>query len=166
MSALDIWRHELRAHLGTEILLRRDQAARALFICDAPRRISNADTVRASLERQGFSIFVENGLWRIDLSSARQTAFIRSLHPGLPPRDPVARALCHSLLSQGLAAAGKQPWPLIRLTLLRLDAREDRKLFGELSAAIAVCKRSHSALPAAAAYLIEETMIEREDRPC
>jgi len=165
MSALDVFRRELRARLGTAVMLRRDQAARALFICDAPRRRNDCPALAEELRQLGYAVLPDRGLWRIDLSPARQAAWIESLSPRSLPLAPAWRSLCRSLLSQGIPEAARQPWPPIRLTLLRLDAGENARLYEELCATAAICKRTHAPLPAAAAYLIEETDI-KEGPPC
>ena len=154
MSALEPIRDELRALLGPAVLLRRDQAVRALFICDAPRRLPNAAEIHAQLLNAGFAVAEERGLWRVDLNDARRAAFVRACAPHSLPRDPALYSLCRSLLSQGETPPGLQPWPLIRLTLLRLDAGETARLARELSSQIAILKRNHAPLPTAVAHLI------------
>jgi len=162
MSALDAFRQELRARLGAEVFLRRDQAARALFICDAPRRLADFETAKCQLEQLGYDVREENRLWRIDLSPVRQAAYLRSLpHPPLSG-SPEMRSLCRSLLSQGEPPPAAQPWPWIRLTLLCLDAGQYDRLYQELSAAAATLKRTHAPLPAAAAYLILNALQKEE----
>ena len=54
MSALDLFRTELRALLGPAPFLRRDLAERALFITDAPRRLPNAPAVCDRLIAAGY----------------------------------------------------------------------------------------------------------------
>lgn len=162
MSALDAFRRELRALLGPAVLLRRDQAARALFICDAPRRVPDAAPFRAALTAAGYDITEENGLWRIDLSAPRRAAWIGGLLPGPAPGDLALRSLCRSLRAAPAPAAQDQPWPPIRRTLLWLDAGQTEALLRELPAEVAVLKRRHLPLPAAAACLIEDACSKEE----
>lgn len=166
MSALDGFRQELRALLGNTVLLRRDQTARALFISDAPRRLPNAARVRSQIEQAGFQITEENALWRIDLHPARRSACWPALPDAPLPQSLPLRALCRSLLSGEDLPLSRQPWPYIRLTLLRLDAGECESLYRELSAAVAVLKRTHAPLPRAAAYIIMEEMCSKEGSAC
>ena len=160
MSALDPFRNELRALLGDGVLLRRDQAMRALFVCDAPRRVSEPAALKKALMDAGFTVDEEAALWRIDLSAARRQTFIAGLRPGHPPQDLRLRSLCRSLRAQGEPAPESQPWPLIRQTLLRLDAGDTDRLAREMAAQVALLKRMHAPLPLAAAYLIEENQAE------
>ena len=162
MTALDVFRRELRALLGPAVLLRRDRAMRALFICDAPRRMPDAAPLRAALTAAGYEIAEENGLWRIDLSAPRRAAWIGALLPGPAPEDPALRSLCRSLRAAETPAPQDQPWPPIRQTLLWLDAGETGALLRALSAEIAVCKRRHAPLPVAAACLIEHACTKEE----
>ncbi|MBQ7455580.1 MAG: hypothetical protein IJS53_03980 [Clostridia bacterium] len=154
MSALDTFRSELRAQLGSQALVRRDRAARALFVTDAPRRLQNAAEVRTQLEQAGYIIVEENGLWRVDLSPARREAFLASLPDCPPPADARARSLCRSLQSRGEPEASLQPWEMVRLTLLLLDKGDTETLFRVLEADAAVRKRLRAPLPTAAARLI------------
>ena len=155
MSALDPFRDELRALLGSRVLLRRDRAMRAHIVCDAPRRLDDPDEARKRMERRGYTAETEETLWRIDLSPARREDFIAALRPGNPPADLRLRSLCRSLRAQGEVPPGSQPWPPIRQTLILLDAGQSDSLAEALSAQLAVIKRTHAPLPLAAAYLIE-----------
>ena len=156
MSALDPFRNELRALLGPDVLLRRDRAMRALFVCDAPRRPAAPAVSPEKLRDAGYLVTDEGTLWRIDLSPSRRQRLIAGLNPGPPPLSPFLRSLCRSLRAQGDIAPEYQPWPPIRAALLRLDAGETERLASELAADIAIRKRTHAPLPLAAAYLIEE----------
>ena len=160
MSALEPYRHELRALLGPSVLLRRDRAMRALFVCDAPRRLPDAAARLKALTAAGFQVTEEGALWRIDLSPARQSLLIAGLTPGPAPEEPFLRSLCRSLRAQGSVPPEAQPWPPIRNVLFRLDAGEINQLAAELAAYIAVRKRAHAPLPLAAAYLIEKAQAE------
>lgn len=164
MSALDAFRTEVRALLGPAPFLRRDLAERALFITDAPRRLDGAEDCLARLTARGYRVEEARGLWRIDLSPARQAAFIRSLSPGDFPRDPRLRSLCRSLLSRDPCPPEQQPWPPIRQTLLLLDAGDLNALCDRLCADAALRKRAHAPLPAAAASLIMNAV--KEVSPC
>ena len=155
MSALEAFRRELRALLGGGVLLRRDRSMRALFVCDAPRRLADPAPALAALHDAGFSVGLSDGLWLIDLSPARRAAWLTSLPDGPAPEDMRLRSLCRSLRARGDAPPGDQPWPLIRKTLLLLDAGDTERLLRELSADIAVCKRKRAPLPSAAAKLME-----------
>lgn len=166
MTALQPLRDALRACLGPRVLLRRDQTMRALFLCDAPRRLPDAANRRARLEAAGFAVTEENGLWRVDLSPARQIAFLAACAPGSLPRDIALRSLCRSLLAPGDTPPERQPWPPVRQTLLCLDAGDTPRLLRELRAAAAVCKRRHTPLPTAAAYLIEAACTEEGGLSC
>ena len=166
MSMLDAFRHELRAQLGNAVLLRRDQSMRALFISDAPRRLPACADIRAHLEQMGYQISEEEGLWRIDLSPARRIQALSMLPTAPLPQSPCLRALCRSLLSGEDLPLERQPWPYIRLTLLRLDAGQTEMLWRELSAAVAVLKRTHAPLPRASAYIIMEELQSKEGSQC
>ena len=149
MSALDIFRQELRACLGPDGWLQRDRHMRALFICrglSAPERL-------AAL---GYEAAPCGALWRVDLSPARRCAFLAGLVPGPLPPDPAWAHLCRCLLAGGPVPPDQQPWPPIRQTLLRLDAGEAALLADELAADAAIRKRTHAPLPVSCAYLIEE----------
>lgn len=163
MSQLSLLQDEIRAHLRGAGFLRRDRDARALFITDYPQRSADAPDVLAALVRAGFDAADENGLWRIDLSPARQKALMDSLpRRALPehvPEDMLPLlSLCRSLLSQGDVPAAAQPWPVIRQTLLLLAAGDRKRLWQTLSAQTARCKRAHEPLPSAAAYLMLEEL--------
>ena len=160
MSALDAFRNELRALLGPGVFLRRDRTMRALFVCDAPRRLADAAAPLEKLASAGYLAADEGTLWRIDLSPSLRQRLIAALKPGPAPKDPFLRSLCRSLRAQGDIAPEQQPWPPIRNALLRLDAGETDQLTAELAAGIAVLKRTHAPLPLAAAYLIEEAQAE------
>ena len=164
MSALDSFRVELRALLGSPALMRRDRSMRALFVCDAPRRLPDASDARRRLEQAGWLTAEEDGLWRVDLAPGRREAWLDSLVPGPAPRDIALRSLCRSI-GGGPVPAHSQPWPLIRKTLLLLDAGETRRLYEELRAEVAVLKRLRRPLPLGAAYLIQHTA-RKEDLSC
>lgn len=160
MSALDGFRTELRALLGDGVFLRRDRTMRVLFVCDAPRRRPDPESLRAALNDAGYEAEEENGLWRIDLSPARRIAWLTALAPGRMPEDLRLASLCRSLLRSEATPPERQPWPILRQTLLYLDAGETDRLFDALSGEIALRKRAHAPLPTAAAYLIEENQTE------
>ena len=165
MSALDGFRAEVRALLGDGVFVRRDRTMRALFICDAPRRLEDPEGALERLIAAGYDAAEENGLWRIDLSPVRRAAWLSALAPARPPCDLRLAHLCRSILAPGETAPDLQPWPPIRMTLLCLDAGETERLIAALSAEIAALKRAHAPLPTAAAYLIEETQAEG-GKPC
>lgn len=165
MSALDVFRQELRACLGPEISLKRDRLMRALFICDAPRRMSSPDILRQRLAEAGYEVICEDGLWRVEPDAARRQRFLADLSPGPLPRDPEWARLCRSLLRDGDMPPALQPWEPIRLTLLRLDAGEAEALLRELSADVALYKRARAPLPSGCAYIIEEYFC-KEASPC
>lgn len=163
MSQLILLQDEIRAHLRGAGFLRRDRDARALFITDYPQRSADAPAVLAALVRAGFDVADETGLWRIDLSPARQKALIDSLPRRALPEHASDEllpllSLCRSLLSQGDVPAAAQPWPPIRQTLLLLAAGDRRRLWQTLSAQTARRKRAHEPLPSAAAYLVLEAL--------
>ena len=152
MSALDAFRVELRACLGPDVFLKRDRDMRALFVCGkAPEAL------------EGYEIWREGPLFRVDLAPDRQRAFIQSLSPGPRPRDPRWAHLCRCLLTA--EPAPEQPWPPIRQTLLLLDAGEYERLLPLLTADLALRKRAHAPLPAACAYLIQQHFA-KEESPC
>lgn len=157
MSVLDAYRGELRALLDTKCFLRRDQAARALFITDYPRRSPPGNSMRERLAALDYTVTDAAGLWLLDLMPARYARDLGALPP-LPhaPLPPDLRSLCHSLRAGGDLPIAQQPAALLRLTLLRLDENAPERLFRELSAAAAVCKRNRTPLPSAAAILIEQ----------
>ena len=158
MSTLDPFRIELRALLGPLPLVQRDRTMRALFICDAPRRIPEAPDLKDILEKAGYSAAQENGMWLMDLSPSRRIGYISSLSPGPIPDDAALGSLCRSLLSRKAVPAEDQPWMPIRKTLLYLDAGDRPGLIRFLQTNTALRKRRHAPLPAAAAYIIEETV--------
>ena len=164
MSALEPFRAELRALLGKGVLLRRDRAMRALFVCDAGR-LADAGEARRRILAAGYVICDEGALWRIDLSLERRAQWIGSLAPGPLPADGALRSLCRSILSRQAPEPAEQPWSLIRAALLYLDAGERERLIAELSAQVAILKRTHAPLPAAAAYIIEATEVQYADLP-
>lgn len=162
MSALDIYRQEIRAQLDANCFLRRDLAARALFVCDYPRFSPAPSRVQSALTSLGYIIEEARGVWRIDLAPAKRVSI---LLPDCPSPLPLPlQSLCHSLRAQGAIPLSRQPWPLLRRTLLYLDSGDTARLYQDLSAAVAICKRTHAPLPVAAAALIEH--YAKEDSPC
>lgn len=161
MSMLDAYRQEIRAQLDAKCLLRRDQAARALFITDYPRRAAQTNTAKQNLLALGYTVTEDKGLWLLDLSPARYERDFAALAPQPhAPLSPEMRALCRSLRVITPPPVQNQPLQYLRLTLLRLDEKKADKLFGELSAAAAMLKRTHAPLPAAAANIIEENALK------
>lgn len=165
MSVLEPWRKELRARLGTNCFLHRDQAARALFVCDYPRRCPQPDAMAAALTALGYTVESGSQLWRIDLSPARREQALSAFspHPDAP-LPPELRSLCRSLRASPPPPLSCQPWPPLRTTLLLLDAGFPSRLFTILSAEVAVRKRTHAPLPAAAANIIEEFFVKERSK--
>ena len=171
MSCLEILQTEIRAHLDGAGFLRRDRDARALFVTDYPQRNSDASAARQRLFDNGFSVSEENNLWRIDLTPDRQRTWIDTLpRCALPEHIPdellPLASLCRSLLASGDATSCDQPWPIIRQTLLLSDSSEKQRLWQVLSAQTAICKRTHTPLPTAAAYIIILDYFDGRDKPC
>lgn len=158
MSTLSALRLEVRTYLDGRCFLRRDRDARALFITDYPRCRADAMQAHENLVRAGFEVTQQNGLWRIDLAPARCAAFIAAVAPRpLPDSAPLpVLTLCRSLLSQGDVPPDRQPWPPLRSLLLHLEEGRLAPLVRDLSADIAVLKRTHAPLPSAAAYILIE----------
>lgn len=166
MSALAPWRTELRAQLGTACFLHRDQAARALFVCDYPRRAAHPDDAKAALAALGYTVEEADDLWRIDLSPARRAYDLAAYAPHPEAVLPLElRSLCRSLRAKGTPALSCQPWPLLRRTLLLLDAGDFSRLYAFLSAETAVLKRTRAPLPCTAANIIEE-FFAKERQKC
>lgn len=149
MSALDTLRAELRACLGPDVFLKRDRDMRALFVCGkAPGALN------------GYEIWREGTLYRVDLTPEGQRAFLQSLTPGPMPADLRWAHLCRCLLTG--EPAPEQPWEPVRQTLLLLDAGEYERLHALLTADTAIRKRTHAPLPVACAYLIQEHFAKEE----
>ena len=171
MSCLEILQTEIRAHLDGAGFLRRDRDARALFVTDYPQRNLDAPAAKQRLFDNGFSVSEENNLWRIDLTPSRQRMWIDTLpRRALPERIPdellSLASLCRSLLASGDVPSCDQPWPMIRQTLLLSDSSEKQRLWQVLSAQTAICKRTHTPLPTAAAYIIILDYFDGRDKPC
>ena len=165
MSTLCSLRQSARALLPGDCFLRRDQQLRALFVTDFPRRQpAMAENARLTLQENGFSITEEKVLWLIDLSTAAQAAWISQLPaPTVPANLPLEIAsLCRSLLAKGVTPPEIQPWEAVRLTLLRLDAKEEHLLIPALQVLTAQYKRQKRPLPTAVVSLLTN----REDFSC
>jgi len=168
MSALEQIRAQVRALLPAPCFLHRDQQLRALFISDFPRRQpEKAQQALKLLAERGFCVTEEKNLWRIDLSREAQCAFLRALPaPVLPPLtdDTLPMyTICRRLMANGPSAPEAQPWAIIRLVLLRLDAGQAAQLTDELSSHCAVLKRQKAPLPTAAVSLLTAY---KEEHPC
>lgn len=169
MSALEQIRAQARALLPGPCFLHRDQQLRALFVTDFPRRQPDAaQGALLALSANGFCVTEEKGLWRIDLSREAQCAFLRALPapalPDLTENTLPLHALCRRLMSQGSTAPEQQPWDIVRLALLRLDAGQTAQLINELSGHCAVLKRKKAPLPTSVVALLIHHY--EEERAC
>lgn len=165
MSTLSALRQSARALLPGECFLRRDQQLRALFVTDFPRRHApEAGSVRLALQEGGFEVTEEKGLWLLDLGPSAQQRFIASLPAPVISRtlSPEIYSLCRSLLSRGATPPENQPWEAVRLTLLRLDAKEAHLLIPTLQALTAQYKRQKQPLPT----VVVSLLLAQEDSSC
>ena len=161
MSALDLWRSELRA-LIPRGFLRRDQGE-GLFLSDFPRR--GVDAFPA-LKAAGFETVEIRGLARIDGSLDKY----RELEAALPAFTPAPRddTLYLFSLARRLTRFGgditAETLPLVRMTLLCLDEKDDSFLLRRLPGDMALAQRQRLVLPRMAGQLILNFLYDQERR--
>ena len=161
MSALDALRLRASAALHQKGFLRRDRLGTALFVTDYCKRTTDLSEAIAALTAAQFTVSERNGLWQLDLTKDGWTAFIRSI-----PSCPVPPLTDENLPLYSLAtrltrhpvAAEVQPIAPIRLTLLCLDASDEKRLLRELPPMLADCLKQKLPVPEAAGRLIAHYM--------
>ena len=153
MSALDLWRRELRLIIP-RVFLRRDQGD-GLFVSDYPRQGESA-AVSARLREMGFSVTVRGTTAYLDASADRYQALLNAL-PQTEP-EPAEDALPLYALAQRLLRGGAPFTPeavsAVRLSLKMLDAGDFSGLYRALSPLSAEAQRKRQPLPAALGRLI------------
>ena len=166
MKILDAWRSALRP-LIPRGFLRRDQGE-GLLISDYPRH-GDAEAISREIETAGFSVFVENGLARIDGTGATYEALLRNFEE-TPDFFPGEKDRYLYALAKRLALA-ETPWEQqdfspIRLTLKCVDAGEWDTLEEKLPPMIALLQRKHRPLPAAAGWVLLWALKEKGENAC
>ena len=162
---------EARVLLGGGCFLRRADTDAALFITDAPRRLTAAALAdrERSLAEAGFRCYATHGgLWTVDPDERRWQSILRPYADVPPAGFPTDEAFWEVYALARLLRAHPSPWegqprePL-RGLVKRYGQRAEMLLYAPaLLAECAVRLRQHQALPSAGAPLLDAWLSDHE----
>lgn len=165
MNPLNAWRRELTGLIPGGFL-RRDRLAAYLLVSDYPARCDDAEKVTRALEAAGYTVFLQNGLARLDGTAEKYRSLLSSLPALSPPPLTEENAALALLAGRILRTGGEEnDIPFLRFTLKCLDAGDEQALLAGLPPMIAVLQRQKKKPPLGAASLIL-CSLERSADPC
>lgn len=162
---------EVRALLGGGCFLRRADRDTALFVTDAPRRLTEAALADRErfLAAAGFRCgATPSGLWQIDPDESRWVSILRPYADVPPAGFPANEALWEVYALARLLRAHPSPWEnqpreAIRGVLKRLDRTAELLRYAPaLLTECAVRLRHRQALPCAASPLLDAWLAQHD----